>query len=72
MPRNICDLVRVILQPGAQFDRTVVKSEEYCELTRGTLAHTDRITKESFVKTSLGTPNFRAFCGFMDASKSDC
>ncbi len=32
-------LVKVVLRPGAKFDKIEVKSEEYCELKKGSLTH---------------------------------
>ena len=37
-------LVRVQMEPGAVFDKVEVKSEEYCELRKGTLTHTNHDT----------------------------
>jgi hypothetical protein len=37
-------LVRVQLEPGAAFDNVLVKNEEYCELKKGTLTHTNHTT----------------------------
>jgi hypothetical protein len=37
-------LVRVQIQPGSAFDNVVVKNEEYCELKKGSLTHTNHTT----------------------------
>ena len=37
-------LVRVLMEPGAVFDKVEVKNEEYCELKKGTLTHTNHAT----------------------------
>ncbi len=37
-------LVLVTIEPGAGFDRTPIKSEEYCELAAGVLTRTDHDT----------------------------
>lgn len=37
-------LVRVLMEPGAVFDKVEIKNEEYCELKKGTLTHTNHAT----------------------------
>lgn len=37
-------LVRVLMEPGAVFDNVEIKNEEYCELRKGTLTHTNHAT----------------------------
>ena len=37
-------LVRVLMEPGAVFDKVEIKNEEYCELRKGTLTHTNHET----------------------------
>ncbi len=41
---DIVRLVRVLMEPGAVFDKVEVKNEEYCELKKGTLTHTNHAT----------------------------
>jgi len=37
-------LVRVLMEPGAVFDKVEIKNEEYCELRKGRLTHTNHET----------------------------
>jgi hypothetical protein len=37
-------LVQVLMEPEAEFDNVLVKNEEYCELKKGRLSHTNHTT----------------------------
>ena len=37
-------LVKVVMKPGAAFTNIVIKNEEYCRLTQGTLTRTNHTT----------------------------
>jgi len=50
--------VKVVFQPGAKFDKVVVKHEEYCRLSQGQLTHTNHETgiTDVFTVGSLWSP----------------
>ncbi len=49
---DVVRLVRVLIEPGALFDRVEIKSEEYCELRKGTLTHINHNTGVTDVFTA--------------------